>query len=76
MDDQRVRQAASADQDWLNAARLVRRSGFGATGTQVDAVVSSGAVAFLAAALTSDPSADKGIANAPGRSAGPRRVLR
>ena len=53
------------DRDWLSAARLVRRAGFGATGTQVDAVVSSGRAAFLSAALSSDQSADKGLAPLP-----------
>src|SRR5664279_5213388 len=67
--DRGVRQGTSADrrqldQDWLSAARLVRRAGFGATGTQVDAVVSSGRAAFVAA-LGSDQSADKGLAPLP-----------
>ena len=53
------------DQDWLSAARLVRRAGFGATGTQVDAVVTSGSATFLAAALSSDQSSDKGLAPLP-----------
>ena len=53
------------DQDWLSAARLVRRAGFGATGTQVDAVVASGRAAFVAAALGSDQSSDKGLAQLP-----------
>ena len=46
-------------------ARLVRRAGFGATGTQVDAVVTSGRATFLAAALSSDQSSDKGLAPLP-----------
>jgi len=65
-----VRQGTSTDrrqqdQDWLNAARLVRRAGFGATGTQVDAVVTSGSATFVAAALSSDQSSDKGLAQLP-----------
>jgi len=44
---------------------LVRRAGFGATGTQVDAVVTSGPATFLAAALSSDQSSDKGLAPLP-----------
>jgi hypothetical protein len=53
------------DQDWLGAARLVRRTGFGATGAQVDAVVASGTTAFLAAAQASDAAADAGVAQLP-----------
>src|SRR5664279_6223400 len=69
-DDRGVRQGTSTDrrqldQDWLSAAQLVRRAGFGATGTQVDAVVSSGRAAFVVAALGSDQSADKGLAPLP-----------
>ena len=45
--------------EWIATARLVRRSGFGATGVAVDAAVKLGAgpyiVSLLAAAPTSDP---------------------
>ncbi|HEY4990992.1 MAG TPA: DUF1800 domain-containing protein [Nakamurella sp.] len=65
----------SANQDWLSAARLVRRSGFGATGAQVDAVVAAGTAAFLAAALAADPSADPGAAHLPAPAFGPVAAL-
>lgn len=51
-----------ADDAWAAAARLVRRTGFGATGQQVDAVVSVGSAAYLREALTGDPAADQGVA--------------
>lgn len=52
---------AIVDQAWLDAARLARRTGFGATGPEVDAVVAVGRPVFLAAALAADPAADPGL---------------
>jgi uncharacterized protein (DUF1800 family) len=49
------------DQTWLDAARLARRTGFGATGAEVDAVVAAGRPGYLAAALAADPAADAGV---------------
>jgi uncharacterized protein (DUF1800 family) len=48
---------------WLAAARVVRRSGFGATGSAVDAVVRTGLPAYLA--TLAKPPADPGVAATP-----------
>ena len=48
---------------WMAAARLVRRTGFGATGPAVDAVVRSGSDAYLGNLFT--PSADPGSVATP-----------
>jgi uncharacterized protein (DUF1800 family) len=48
---------------WMAAARLVRRTGFGATGAAVDAVVRSGAEAYLTSLL--HPGTDPGAAATP-----------
>lgn len=50
---------------WQETARLVRRTGFGATGAQVDAAVRMGAPAYLSAALAADPTADPGAKATP-----------
>jgi len=44
---------------------LVRRSGFGATGTQVDAAVRMGAQAYLRQIIAADPTADPGARATP-----------
>jgi uncharacterized protein (DUF1800 family) len=49
------------DGAWLAAARLARRTGFGATGPEVDAVAAAGRPGYLAAALAADPAADAGL---------------
>ncbi len=46
--------------EWAEAARLVRRTGFGATGNDVDAAVKEGAAAYVARVLAADPDADAG----------------
>ncbi|HTZ43175.1 MAG TPA: DUF1800 domain-containing protein [Jatrophihabitans sp.] len=48
---------------WIAAARLVRRTGFGASGPAVDAVVRSGPETYLAGLLA--PAADPGAAATP-----------
>ena len=45
---------------WIAAARLVRRTGFGATGTSVDAAVKAGPAAFVQSALATSSAADAG----------------
>lgn len=50
---------------WLAAARVVRRTGFGATGTSVDAVVRSGIDAYLTSILAKSPPADHGVTATP-----------
>ena len=55
----------SQSSDWIATARLMRRAGFGATGAQVDAVVSQGASAYLDGALGLDPNADPGAIETP-----------
>src|SRR5664279_2707536 len=56
---------ASIGPEWMAAARLVRRTGFGATGSEVDAVVPAGRAGYLAAALAADSAADQGSARTP-----------
>ncbi len=50
---------------WTTTARLVRRSGFGATGTQVDAAVRMGAQAYLRQIIAADPTVDPGARATP-----------
>ncbi|MBV8929254.1 MAG: DUF1800 family protein, partial [Mycobacteriaceae bacterium] len=50
---------------WIAAARVLRRTGFGATGPQVDAAAGQDLSAYLAAALGSDPDADPGARRTP-----------
>ena len=45
---------------WIAAARLVRRTGFGATGTAVDAAVTAGPSAFVRSALATSSAQDAG----------------
>ncbi len=51
--------------EWAAAARLVRRTGFGATGAQVDAAVAAGRTRYLATMLAADPVADPGARTTP-----------
>lgn len=51
--------------DWAAAARLVRRTGFGATGAQVDAALREGTPAYVARILTADPLTDPGAVKTP-----------
>jgi uncharacterized protein (DUF1800 family) len=50
---------------WIATARALRRSGFGVTGLQVDAVVSQGWPAYVDAALGANPDADPGAVSTP-----------
>lgn len=51
--------------EWIGTARLLRRTGFGTTGTAVDAAMSQGRVVHLQQALTSNPVADPGSIATP-----------
>ncbi len=58
--------AASADPAaWANAARLVRRSGFGATGAQIEQVLKVGPDRWIARALAASSAADPGVKATP-----------
>ncbi len=46
-------------------ARLLRRTGFGATGAAVDAAMAAGSSAYVAAIMTADPTADPGAIATP-----------
>src|SRR5690349_13903595 len=50
---------------WITAARVLRRSGFGVTGAEVDAVVGRDWAAYVDAALGADPDADPGAIATP-----------
>lgn len=56
---------ASQSPQWIAAARVLRRVGFGVTGPQVDAVLSQGVSAYLDGALSADPDADPGAVATP-----------
>jgi hypothetical protein len=51
--------------EWIATARMLRRTGFGTTGRQVDAVVRSGWPTYLDAVLDADPEADPGARDTP-----------
>lgn len=50
---------------WSRAARLARRTGFGATGAEVDAILARGSAAHIQAILTADPTQDPGAKATP-----------
>ncbi len=51
--------------EWAIAARVVRRTGFGATGADVDAVAREGVAHYVSRALAADPAADAGAKKTP-----------
>ena len=50
---------------WESAARLVRRTGFGASGADVDAAVRMGTARYVSSVLAADPAADPGARATP-----------
>jgi uncharacterized protein (DUF1800 family) len=56
---------ATQSPEWIAAARLVRRAGFGASGRVVDAVVAQGLSAYVVAALAGAPDDDPGARATP-----------
>ena len=56
---------ASTPTSWSAAARLVRATGFGATGKAVDAAAAAGVSRYLAATLAADPAKDAGALATP-----------
>jgi uncharacterized protein (DUF1800 family) len=50
---------------WESAARLVRRTGFGASGADVDAALRLGLPQYVASVLVADPAADRGAKATP-----------
>ena len=50
---------------WSLAARLARRTGFGATGAEVDAILARGPAAHIRAILAADPAQDPGAKSTP-----------
>lgn len=50
---------------WAAAARLVRRIGFGAVGSDVDAALKEGSHAYVARILAADPAQDPGAKKTP-----------
>ena len=49
---------AGQSDGWITAARVLRRTGFGVTGQQVDAVATQNWQKYVDAALAADPDAD------------------
>jgi uncharacterized protein (DUF1800 family) len=56
---------AGQSDGWSTTARLLRRTGFGVTGTQVDAVAKQNWSDYVDAALRADPEKDPGAAATP-----------
>jgi len=50
---------------WITTARVLRRTGFGVTGAQVDAVATQDWSKYVDAALAADPDADPGAVTTP-----------
>ncbi len=55
----------SQSAQWTAMARLVRRTGFGATGSAVDAALGMGAAAYVNSLLAADPTKDPGALKTP-----------
>jgi uncharacterized protein (DUF1800 family) len=56
---------SSQSSRWIATARLLRRAGFGATGSQIDAVANTDWAVYLDQALGLDPDADPGAVATP-----------
>ncbi len=56
---------STTDDDWRAVARLLRRTGFGATGPEIDAAIVVGPAAYLLSALTADQQSDPGVVATP-----------
>ena len=56
---------AGQSDGWITTARVLRRTGFGTTGAQVDAVAGQNWSKYVGAALAADPDADPGAVATP-----------
>ena len=56
---------AGQSDGWTTTARLLRRAGFGVTGSQVDTVAKQNWSDYIDAALRADPEADRGAVATP-----------
>jgi uncharacterized protein (DUF1800 family) len=56
---------AGQSDGWITTARVLRRTGFGVTGAQVDAVAAQDWSKYVDAALGADPEADPGARATP-----------
>jgi len=56
---------AGQSDGWITTARVLRRTGFGVTGAQVDAVAAQNWPKYVDAALGADPEADRGVRATP-----------
>src|ERR1700733_3740978 len=56
---------AGQSDGWISTARVLRRTGFGTTGAQVDAVAAKNWSNYVDAALSADPEADAGARATP-----------
>ncbi|MBV8177377.1 MAG: DUF1800 domain-containing protein [Mycobacterium sp.] len=56
---------AGQSDGWITAARVLRRTGFGVTGAQVDAVAGQNWSNYVDTALSADPDADPGAVKTP-----------
>ena len=56
---------AGQSDGWITTARVLRRTGFGVTGAQVDAVAAQNWPTYVDAALGADPEADPGVRATP-----------
>ncbi|MDP9093860.1 MAG: DUF1800 domain-containing protein [Actinomycetota bacterium] len=55
---------SAQSQLWIATARLVRRSGFGATGPEIDAALRLGSAAYVRSVMTFNPATDAAAADA------------
>ncbi|MCV7350480.1 DUF1800 domain-containing protein [Mycobacterium parmense] len=56
---------AAQSMRWISTARMLRRAGFGVTGTEVDAAAAGDWPAYVDAMLAADPDADPGAVATP-----------
>lgn len=56
---------STQSEQWIATARLLRRTGFGATGPQIDVIAGQDWSTYLDAVLDADPEADPGAAATP-----------
>lgn len=61
----RLPATATAPDSWAAAARLVRRTGFGATGPMIDSAAAMGTGKYLSTMLAADPAKDAGALATP-----------
>lgn len=67
--------SGAQSQEWIDTARLLRRTGFGTTGAAVDAALALGRPEYLRRALAADPAQDPGALATPAPQLAPESAL-